>query len=199
MEKISIIILAIVICVVIFIASTLVEGFFNRKWHKKTMQNFSFWYKGKLFWYSRSVAVTLFTFCKNEANQWCVLANLRGSGTPDFQNHWNVPCGYLDFNETGEEASKREVFEETNVNVPLDNISLLETDTSPKLNRQNVSLRYCATLDGLITDYPLSKANMEKNEVDDIKWIPIDSIDNYKWAFGHLNDIKRIARKLEIG
>ena len=69
---------------------------------------------GKEWWISRSIAVTgcVFTFLNGK---WCVLANKRGEGTPDFQGMWNMPCGYLDFNETTAEAVIREVYEETGV------------------------------------------------------------------------------------
>lgn len=177
---------------IILMLILILEWYKNLRWHQKPMHNFSFYFKGKLFWYSRSIAVTLFTFCKNQNGELCILANLRGKGTPDFQGYFNAPCGYLDYHETGEMGAQREVMEETGVDVPIEKIKLIETDTSPNLNKQNVSLRYCAILDGTIEDYPLSKSNMEKDEVDEILWIPISNVDEYLWAFNHDEDIKRI-------
>lgn len=71
---------------------------------------------GKEWWISRSIAVTgcIFTFLNGK---WCVLANKRGEGTPDFQGMWNMPCGYLDFDETTAQAVIREVYEETGIKV----------------------------------------------------------------------------------
>ena len=168
----------------------------NKKyWKKFNMKNFPFEWKGKTFWYSRSVAVNLCSFAKNKNNEWCVLANKRGKGTPDFQGYWNVPCGYLDFNESGEEAAIRETREETGVNIPLANVILRGTSTSPKENRQNVSFRYMAILDKTTDEYTFSTKNMEENEVDSIAWIPISQIDSYKGAFNHDAIIKNLAAK----
>ena len=50
---------------------------------------------GKTLWSGRYCAVAAFAFCKIKG-EWCVLANQRGEGTPDFQGYWNCPCGFLD-------------------------------------------------------------------------------------------------------
>lgn len=38
---------------------------------------------GETVWVHRSIAVVGFVFCKIN-NEWCVLANQRGEGAPDF-------------------------------------------------------------------------------------------------------------------
>ena len=78
------------------------------------MNNFSVIKDGKEYWVARNVAVVCFVFAPING-EWCVLANQRGKGTPDFQGLWNAPCGYLDYNETTKEAAKREVYEETGI------------------------------------------------------------------------------------
>lgn len=52
------------------------------------------------YWISRSCAVAMFLFSRDKFGNLCVLANKRGTGTPDFQGYWNCPCGYIDFDET---------------------------------------------------------------------------------------------------
>lgn len=181
----------------------IVFGFFYRrhisnvKWRQKPLQNFPFVYRGKELWYSRSVAVIHFTFAKNMASNWCILANKRGSGTPDYQGYWNCPCGYLDFNETGEEAAQRETFEETNLYVKKNNIKFCGIDTSPKSNRQNVSIRYCSILDENCESFILNDDSSEKNEVDEIKWIELSKIDEYNWAFNHCQLIKDVFNQIK--
>ena len=71
---------------------------------------------GETVWVHRSIAVAGFIFCKIN-DEWCVLANQRGEGAPDFQGYWNCPCGYLDFDETLAEACSREIYEETGVKI----------------------------------------------------------------------------------
>jgi ADP-ribose pyrophosphatase YjhB (NUDIX family) len=68
------------------------------------------------FWISRSCAVTV-AIILNQKNKKYVLMSKRGQGTPDFQGFWNMPCGYLDWNETCKQAVYREVFEETGLNL----------------------------------------------------------------------------------
>lgn len=166
------------------------------KWNMKPIHNFPFFHRGKEYWYSRSVATSPFVFCKNSEDKWCVLANKRGIGTPDFQGYWNVPCGYLEFDVSGEENSSKEVYEECGVRVNPQLFKLVGVETSPKANRQNVTLRYYALMEGLITDYPFGSENSEENEVSDIKWIPLDEVDNYQWAFGHNTRIKEIEESI---
>lgn len=169
-----------------------VQHYLNFQWSKKPLHNFPFFYRGKEYWYSRSVAVTHFVFCKNSNNEWCVLANERGSGTPDYQGYWNCPCGYLDFHENGEEAAQRETFEETGIYLKKENIKFWFVNTSPSANRQNVSILYYSILDGNCDDFELTNKGSEKNEVNNIKWIPINSKSDYKWAFNHSNRITEI-------
>ena len=169
-----------------------IQYYLNYKWDKKPLHNFPFLYRGKEYWYSRSVAVTHFVFCKNLNNEWCILANERGSGTPDYQGYWNCPCGYLDFNENGEEAAQRETFEETGLYLKKENINFWRVSTSPLNNRQNVSIFYYSVLDGNCEDFKLSNKGSEKDEVSNIKWIPINNTSDYDWAFNHPSLIREI-------
>lgn len=181
------VIISLVSCIVLY---TICEVWIDTKnenwWRKHTSKNFPFKWKGKTLWYSRSVAVTSFVYGKNNEGVWHVLANKRGNGTPDFQGYWNAPCGYLDFNETGEQAVIRETFEETGLDFKNNVFRMCGVSTSPHNNRQNVSIRYCLFLDKSIESLSkFSRKFMEEDEVDDIKWIPLEEIKNYEWAFGH--------------
>lgn len=80
---------------------------------------------GETVWVHRSIAVAGFVFCKIDG-EWCVLANQRGEGAPDFKGYWNCPCGYLDFDETTKEACIREIYEETGVKVDPKNIKVTD-------------------------------------------------------------------------
>ena len=155
---------------------------------------------GKEWWISRSIAVTgcIFTFLNGK---WCVLANKRGEGTPDFQGMWNMPCGYLDFNETMAEAVIREVYEETGVKVNPDYLHFWCFNDSPTQNRQNVSFRYYALVDAQPGNISVGTGNDrggEEDEVEAIGWIPVDSIDKYQWAFGHDEIIKEFTEWMHL-
>lgn len=158
------------------------------------MNNFSVEINGHTFWISRSVAVVGFVYGYDTEEHEYILAVQRGTGTPDpeFVGCWCLPCGYVDYDETTEEALKREIFEETGIDKKnFYSTDLLEVNSDPKSDkRQNITLRYECLLIGDIKDIKLTTENSEKDEVSDVKWIPIDEIDNYKWAFNHKELIK---------
>lgn len=143
-------------------------------------------------WFSRSVAVATAVLI-NDGGEWYVLANERGEGTPDYQGYWNLPCGYLDYNETAEEAAMREVYEETGIK--CQNIKNVGHSSSPYENRQNVCFFFVSFLEGNISDYKFSKDNMEEGEVGGIKWVPVSEVNDVQWAFDHDGVINRILKK----
>lgn len=146
---------------------------------------------GKRYWISRSVAVSLFLFIR-DGKEIYVLSNKRGKGSADFQGLWNCPCGYLDFDETGEEAAVREVKEETGYILDSKEIELHKVITCPSQNHQNVTLRYVCEKD--ISEVKILSGDFggEEEEVEEVKLINIKDVDNYEWAFGHKEIIKEI-------
>jgi 8-oxo-dGTP pyrophosphatase MutT (NUDIX family) len=175
------------------------EYYENKQWAKKPLKNFEFVWKGQKYWYSRACAVSLFVFCKNKSDEWCVLANKRGKNTPDFKGFWNCICGYLDFHEDSIQAAQRECKEETNIFISSNNIEIYGVNSNPADNKQNVTIRHCAVITDRTTDaYQTSNKNSDKGEVDDIKWIPLSKVDEYEWAFNHRELIKEIAHAKEL-
>ena len=154
------------------------------------------------YWISRSIAVVIFVFARDIYNQEYILAEQRGSGTPDpeYIGKYCVPCGYLDYDETIVQAAQRELMEETGLNFPITDFKLLNINDLPKSDkRQNVTFRYIVNSNVPIED--LSKLfttkNSEKDEVESIKFIKLKDIDNYEWAFNHQELIKEISLKKE--
>lgn len=150
---------------------------------------------GKKYWISRSVAVCAIVIVYDENDNTWILINKRGEGTPDFQGCWNIPCGYLDWDETTSQACTREVLEECKVWVDPDNWQQFgEIEDSVTANRQNVTVRKIACID--INEYHAGKKlamkmtaanNGEADEVDDIILMPLKPIliNNRVWAFNH--------------
>ena len=150
-------------------------------------------------WFSRSCAVCscIVAFSKKYST-YCVLAIKRGSGAIDYKGYWCLPCGYLDYNETAKEAAARETFEETGLNLALCDFVEAGYSTEPTENRQNVVFFFKVKL-GMTEHYTLSKDYMEKDEVEEIKWIPLCDIDEYKWAFDNDEVTKQLFdREIQI-
>lgn len=158
--------------------------------------NFPIIRNGQTWYVSRSVTVSMKAYCKNEKGEWCVLANKRGPNTRN-SGAWNTPVGYLDYNETFEQAAIRETWEETGVNIPPEKVRMIATESHPHGRVQDVVIRFGAVLDGVIDDYPLSDANSEPGEVSDIQWIPLSKVKKYRWnAEAQLYHAKKVLGPL---
>lgn len=154
------------------------------------MKNFPVQIDNKEFWISRSVSVEGFIFTIDNGIR--VLANKRGKGCPNEVGKWNCPCGYLDYDETVEEACIREVKEETNLSVDPSLLNFLQIDSVPRGKTQNVSITFWS----FGTKYAGQTVTAERadvDEVDDVEWIGLDELDKYDWAFGHNYTIMRIS------
>ena len=145
------------------------------------MKNFPIEHEGKTYWISRAVAVVglIFTY-KND--RLFVLANKRGKGTPDFQGYWNCPCGYLDFDETIPQACCREIDEETNLKVFPKDLFLYGINDDPKDEHQNITFRYWSYSTRYAYE-PIYAKGEEQDEVEEVRWIPVDELNCYDFAF----------------
>lgn len=161
------------------------------------MNNFEFEHNGKKLWYSRSLAVSLLAHSVFDGKI-RILANKRGEGA-EFNKHlWNLPGGFVDFNETAEEAACRETLEETGYIINPQDISLVDLDTNPKnswrqtmVAKFNVALEHTPEHD---VNFRLVNTN---GEVEDVEWIALDELDNYNWVRGQKEYIKEYFNILE--
>jgi 8-oxo-dGTP pyrophosphatase MutT (NUDIX family) len=147
----------------------------------------------KEIWLSRSCAVIGVVFA-TFGHDLFVLAEKR-SAIMEAGGLWAVPGGYMDWNESGWDAIRREIYEETNFFID-DYKDYLEDNnyeqpifvkTEPDENRQNISLRYGIFIEYNSTQLPhLSLDHNEvEGEVEKAWWMPISDINNYEWAFSH--------------
>lgn len=137
-------------------------------------------HKGKTLWSGRYCAVCAMIFCFHKG-VWHVLATQRSEKCPDFQEHWCMPCGFIEANETGEQAATRETEEETGVFIYPKDFVFYGVETDPTTsNNGNITLRYYTKLyRGILPKMHLS------DEVLAVSWIPLNGLEDYKWAFYH--------------
>lgn len=157
---------------------------------------------GRQIWASRSVtvAVSIIVVCEQVPY---ILVNQRGIGVPDFQGYWNLPCGYLDYDETTQEAAVREVWEECGVNV-LDLLPHSDAEffshpwdisSIPRGEKQNVTVHH--GLHARVIELPpVSNANNEPDETADIRWLPLAEVDQLEYAFNHRARIDKYLEHL---
>lgn len=143
-------------------------------------QNFPIKVGDKIYWISRAMAVVGFVF-KQIDDKLFVLIEKRGQGAADNIGSFCVPCGYLDFNETLEEAVLRELKEETGFIGDKDKLIFLKINSNPNENRQNVSVHF-AYFANNNENFNTNKAiGGEKDEIEYVTWLCIGTIKKIKW------------------
>lgn len=174
---------------------------------------------GEEVWISRAMCCVSFIF-KQENGIWKILAEQRGPGAASCKGMWGCPGGYLDFNERLQRGAARELAEETGLLIEPISLYMCGIDDEPNGNHQNVTFRFTNLYGGTqwdlhtgeLTYTPIPETPMplmfdmsehqieggEEDEVSDIKWIPLNEIGNYKWAFNHVNIIKTIVKTYHI-
>lgn len=158
---------------------------------------------GRQIWVSRSVAVAVSVVLVYERQPY-ILVNQRGTGVPDFQGYWNLPCGYLDYDETTQEAAVREVWEEcgVNVNTLLQSCDIefftqpWDVSSNPDNEKQNVTIHH--GLHARVNVLPeLTNVYNEPDETADIRWLPLADVDTLQYAFNHRARIDKYVAHLK--
>jgi len=147
---------------------------------------------GKSIWQSRSVAV-VGTIMIRIGEEIFVLVSKRGKAALDEKGKWNLTCGYLDYDETIQEAIERELWEETGLDLDILRPNLIYSKldqpwrihSKPDANRQNVSCHFgCLAEVDKLPELSLENNEIE-GEVESAIWLPIDDVNKYDWAFNH--------------
>ncbi len=158
------------------------------------MKNFPFIHEGKELWYSRSLAVSLVVLREHPIYGLQALACLRGQGCEFNKGRWNIPGGFIDFDETAERASTREAFEETGIIILPEDIKLYRLFTKPIGQRQTMCAQYYTVVDyEQSVKWRLTNANSEPGEVEGIEWLPVDHLDRFEWPYGQIEAINLAA------
>lgn len=154
--------------------------------------------KNGVKWDSRAAAVVCHVWCIHD-NKPYVLLGKRGQVT-DHPNKWNIPCGYLDWNENLQQAMFREIWEETGLDLQQythagsmiynNDFQPWYVYSEPTENRQNVAM-HMSMIFQLSKEFilpVLSLDNMEKNESTGAYWMSIEealALPANDWAFNH--------------
>lgn len=131
---------------------------------------------GKEYWISRSTVVIPIVFKYDiQNNDIYTLVERRGPAV-SHQGEWCCPCGYIDWDESLEEACVREVREETGLELDEERIKLFEVSTDKHTKTQTIDLFYeCWT--AYESDFHTDRIET-RDEVLDIKWLKVAHMDN---------------------
>ena len=153
----------------------------------------------KSYWISRSVAVTGLIAAEGKDGEVYFLLERRGPGCPDNIGKLCSICGYLDWDETLEEAIVRETYEETGYkfDVSSDLIEQWKIKSDPNENHQNVVVRFIILpqienlQEGLKNGTINTRTEERGGEPDEVSEIGLYSYEEIKklksedFAFGH--------------
>lgn len=134
---------------------------------------------GGKIWKSRNIAVSVMLI--DDENDDCVDRVLLVKRGKDMTHKglWCFPCGYLDWDETVEDAAVREVYEETGFILTKDDLYFEGIDSDPSKFSQNVSIMY-RTYNPVNTNPQYAP---DPNEVEDLKWFSLFDLPDM--AFDH--------------
>lgn len=163
------------------------------------MNNFPVNVNGKEMWISRSVATAVSIYTINDDGKLCILANKRGTGLPGqhFSNpgKWSVITGFIDYDETLEECCIREVHEETGIDISSIKLTMRCIEDDPKRDGQVILIRYSGFIEDA-SDQELTDKYSEPNEVAELKWIPLNELENYTWTSErHIRKIREYGER----
>ncbi len=120
-----------------------------------------------------------------------ILATQRGYG--DFKDGWEFPGGKPEGNETKEEALKREIKEELNADISVDNyICTVEYDY-PSFHL-TMHTYFCSLIKDNIE---LLYHDEEKLEHEAMKWLTIDEIDSVDWLGADIEIVNKLKEILK--
>lgn len=99
-------------------------------------------------------------------------------------NRYAVPGGFVDRDETTENAALRELKEETGYDGKIKFLfQIIDNPDRPKEDRQNIDFKYIVELTG--------GSKMNNNEVESIDWVSLDSLPEEKErAFDHIESVE---------
>ena len=131
---------------------------------------------------SRYSTTEVVIICKNE------ILLLKRSIDPQ-KDWWSLPGGYVNWNETLEEAAKREVKEETGINCNLDFFKIFSDPSRDPDGRQNIAHVYISKLERK------PELVVDESENSEAKWFSLDKLPK-NIAFDHLEMIQAVAKYL---
>ena len=156
------------------------------------MKNFEFEHNGQKLWYSRSLACNLIIlrYDPEKRDTFEVLACKRGQGCEFNKGLWNVPGGFIDFDENAKQCAIRECWEETGIKLPENQVIMLNVDTEPIGVRQTMVISHVAVFEKPVTEmWNFTTTHSEPDETEQIKWIDVRELDNYNWTRGQKMNI----------
>lgn len=98
--------------------------------------------------------------------------------TEPFKGRWALPGGHVDFGETAEQAIIRETKKETGLEFKQLKFFKYYDEINPERAWHAIVLVFTGIVKGKVKRKKI-------NEIANVKWFPINKVDNMKLAFNH--------------
>lgn len=102
-----------------------------------------------------------------------------------FSLLWEFPGGKIEINETPEECLKRELFEELNINVAVGKLFCISNYVISDIEIE-LMVFFIDSFEG----------DLIVNAHEQIKWITIDEIDNYRFAPADVQVVNKLKKEI---
>lgn len=154
---------------------------------------------GRQIWVSRSVAVVSMVLARYKTQDYVIGVHRHPKAS--VPNKWCLPCGFLDWDETAGEAAIRETWEEAGLDLRVvrDEHKLLyggifdnqpwTVSSETDIGNQNVIFHFASFFQ--LDAHPIEALpqlhldNTEPDELQAVRWIPVESAIELPMAFNH--------------
>lgn len=171
----------------------------KKNFERKMRRLYSYFFESKVNEHiipKRISSCATYIFCFNDNGELCVLGGKRGVDAEEG-GKFNVPTGLLgdkieNRNESPLECAVREVTEETGMDISKSKFKCVGNELWTDKNGQpKLGKNFFVMLNGTTDD---NKTDVGDGENSKFIWIPISKVDQYQWAFGMNNNIKKMVR-----
>jgi 8-oxo-dGTP diphosphatase len=97
-----------------------------------------------------------------------------------FKGYLSLPGGFVDEGERVEDAAKREVKEETSLDVQINAILGVYSDPKRDPRRHTASVVFI----GVVSENHMTEA-LAKDDAEELEWLDLDGIENKRFGFDH--------------
>ena len=109
---------------------------------------------------------------------------------PSYKDNWSIPGGIVETNESPYNACLRETLEEIGINIKIKKLLAVIYQKHQELNDESIQFHF---LGQSISNIQIRKIRLQKDEIEDFKFVNIKDIPKYNEALG-----KKASRYLKL-
>lgn len=100
---------------------------------------------------------------------------------PSYKDNWSIPGGIVETNESPYDACLRETLEEIGINIKIKKLLAVIYQKHQELNDESIQFHF---LGQSISNIQIRKIRLQKDEIEDFKFVNIKDIPKYNKYLG---------------